>query len=163
MNMQGVVLHLMADALGSIIVILSGFLVKFAPDSIFNWSLYIDPILSILLSAFIIISALPLLKESSKVLLQTSRIDVQMLKKKILEVSFVTQITSFHLWSLDSLVNVSSIRLCVNSKLDNESYTHIKNTVRDLFKRNGVQSVTIEVEFDLPDSQQNFSKDNIVK
>ncbi len=163
MNMQGVVLHLMADALGSIIVILSGFLVKFAPDSIFNWSLYIDPILSILLSAFIIISALPLLKESSKVLLQTSRIDVQMLKKKILEVSFVTQITSFHLWSLDSLVNVSSIRLCVNSKLDNESYTHIKNKVRDLFKKNGVQSVTIEVEFDLPDSQQNFSKDNIVK
>ena len=163
MNMQGVVLHLMADALGSIIVILSGFLVKFAPDSIFNWSLYIDPILSILLSAFIIISALPLLKESSKVLLQTSRIDVQMLKKKILEVSFVTQITSFHLWSLDSLVNVSSIRLCVNSKLDNESYTHIKNKVRDLFKKNGVQSVTIEVEFDLPDSQKNFSKDNIVK
>ena len=163
MNMQGVVLHLMADALGSIIVILSGFLVKFAPDSIFNWSLYIDPILSILLSAFIIISALPLLKESSKVLLQTSRIDVQMLKKKILEVSFVTQITSFHLWSLDSLVNVSSIRLCVNSKLDNESYTHIKNKVRDLFKKNGVQSVTIEVEFDLSDSQQNFSKDNIVK
>jgi len=161
--MQGVVLHLMADALGSIIVILSGFLVKFAPDSIFNWSLYIDPILSILLSAFIIISALPLLKESSKVLLQTSRIDVQMLKKKILEVSFVTQITSFHLWSLDSLVNVSSIRLCVNSKLDNESYTHIKNKVRDLFKKNGVQSVTIEVEFDLPDSQKNFSKDNIVK
>ena len=163
MNMQGVVLHLMADALGSIIVILSGFLVKFAPDSIFNWSLYIDPILSILLSVFIIISALPLLKESSKVLLQTSRIDVQMLKKKILEVSFVTQITSFHLWSLDSLVNVSSIRLCVNSKLDNESYTHIKNKVRDLFKKNGVQSVTIEVEFDLSDSQQNFSKDNIVK
>ena len=55
-NMYGVYLHVLADAFGSIGVIISSLLIKF-----FGWQLA-DPIASILISALILASVVPLLQ-----------------------------------------------------------------------------------------------------
>ena len=62
MNMRAVFLHVLADALGSVIVILSALLNKYnhylhIPQSVI---ILIDPILSIVLVALITASTLPL-------------------------------------------------------------------------------------------------------
>ena len=81
MNMRGVFLHVMADALGSVIVIISA-VIMWKTD--WEYKLYVDPGLSILLVILILKSVWPLLIESALILLQTvpTHIDIEELKKK---------------------------------------------------------------------------------
>lgn len=82
MNMRGVFLHVLADALGSVIVCISALIIMFT-----NWSIkeYVDPTLSVLLVCLIMYSTWPLLVESAMILLQTvpTHIEVDDLRKKL--------------------------------------------------------------------------------
>jgi len=84
MNMRGVFLHVLADALGSVIVCISASIILFT-----NWSLkcYIDPLLSIIMVSLITYSTWPLLVESGMILLQTvpTHIEVDSLRRKLLQ------------------------------------------------------------------------------
>lgn len=62
-NMRGVYLHVLADTLGSVGVIISSFLIQQ-----FGWYIA-DPLCSLCISIMIFLSVLPLLKHSSSVLL----------------------------------------------------------------------------------------------
>lgn len=64
--MKGVFLHILADTLGSVGVIISAFLM-----SQFGWMIA-DPICSIFIATMIMISVYPLLRDSSAVLMQRS-------------------------------------------------------------------------------------------
>lgn len=57
MNMHGVFLHVLADALGSVIVIISALIVQYT-DWAFN--IYVDPALSVIMVCIISHSTLPL-------------------------------------------------------------------------------------------------------
>ena len=74
MNMRGVFLHVLSDALGSVIVIFSA-LIFWKTDWEFRF--YIDPALSILLVALILNSVWPLLRDSALILLQTVPTHIQ--------------------------------------------------------------------------------------
>lgn len=62
-NMQGVFLHILADLMGSIGVIISSILVQQ-----FGWFIA-DPVCSLFIAILILISVIPLLKQSAEVLL----------------------------------------------------------------------------------------------
>ena len=64
--MKGVFLHILADTLGSVGVIISAFLM-----SQFGWMIA-DPLCSMFIAAMIMISVYPLLRDSSAVLMQRS-------------------------------------------------------------------------------------------
>lgn len=74
MNMRGVFLHVLSDALGSVIVICSA-TVFWLTD--WKYKNYIDPALSILLVLLILHSVWPLLRESALILLQTVPTHIQ--------------------------------------------------------------------------------------
>lgn len=59
MNMRGVFLHVLADALGSIIVIISALIVQYTE---WEYNIYVDPALSIIMVIIIGHSTLPLCK-----------------------------------------------------------------------------------------------------
>ena len=62
-NMQGVFLHVLADTLGSVGVIISSFLIQQ-----FGWYIA-DPLCSMCIAIMIFLSVIPLLKHSSSLLL----------------------------------------------------------------------------------------------
>ena len=74
-NMNGVYLHVLADTLGSIGVLLSSFLIRR-----FSWH-WSDPACSVFISVLILTSAVPLLRESGRALL-----DAETLRKPFLAV-----------------------------------------------------------------------------
>lgn len=154
MNFHGVFLHLMADALGSVTVIISGLLVKYVPNNTMSWKLYVDPSLSILLSLFIMVSAFPLLKESSKILMQTSRVNSESIRHDILKIDGVVEIKSFHSWSLNSEKNIATVSLCVSS-LESHVCNKIKCNVKNLLSTNGIQSATVEFDYKISKSRAN--------
>ncbi|ORZ03989.1 cation efflux family-domain-containing protein [Syncephalastrum racemosum] len=62
-NMQGVFLHIMADTLGSVGVIVSTLLIQW-----FGWTGF-DPIASLFIAILIVLSVIPLIKDSASVLM----------------------------------------------------------------------------------------------
>lgn len=112
MNMRGVFLHVLSDALGSVIVIISA-LVYWLTD--WTYKGYIDPALSILLVILILHSVWPLLRDSALILLQTvpTHIQVDAIQRRLLsKVDGVLAVHEFHVWQLagDRIIASAHIR-----------------------------------------------------
>lgn len=84
MNMRGVFLHVLADALGSVIVCASACVIMFTD---FQYKDYVDPTLSVLMVTLILYSTWGLLVESAMILLQTvpTHIQIDSLQRKLLQ------------------------------------------------------------------------------
>lgn len=76
MNMRGAFLHVLSDALGSIIVVISALVVWLTE---WKYRFYLDPALSIFLVILILNSVWPLLRESALILLQTVPTHIQVM------------------------------------------------------------------------------------
>ncbi|XP_076312002.1 uncharacterized protein LOC143225825 isoform X1 [Tachypleus tridentatus] len=84
MNMKGVFLHVLADALGSVIVIISALIIWLTE---WKYRFYVDPALSVVMVCLIMASTCPLFIDSAKILLQTvpTHIQVDTLENKLLQ------------------------------------------------------------------------------
>lgn len=105
MNMRAVFLHVLADALGSVIVIISALLNKYQTQLSIpkRVTVYIDPVLCLALVVLILSSTLPLLKESALILLQTvpKEIKIKQLKHDIVEkIPGIIAVHELHVWKL---------------------------------------------------------------
>lgn len=144
MNMRGAFLHVLSDALGSVIVIISALVVRYTE---WEYKLYMDPALSILLVILILNSVWPLLRESALILLQTvpTHIQVDAIQRRLLEkVDGVLAVHEFHVWQLagDRIIASAHIR-CRNLS----EYMKIAEKVKEFFHNEGIHSTTIQPEF----------------
>uniref|UniRef100_A0A1B6D2D7 Cation efflux protein cytoplasmic domain-containing protein n=1 Tax=Clastoptera arizonana TaxID=38151 RepID=A0A1B6D2D7_9HEMI len=144
MNMRGVFLHVLADALGSVIVIASASIVWLTE---WKYRYYMDPVLSIVMVILILRSVWPLLQESALILLQTvpTHIQVDAIQRKLLDkVDGVLAVHEFHVWQLagDRIIASAHIR-CRNLS----EYMKIAEKVKEFFHNEGIHSTTIQPEF----------------
>ncbi|KEG06844.1 cation transporter protein [Trypanosoma grayi] len=132
-NLRGVYLHILADLLGSVSVMISSILIAFTGMRV------ADPICSVLSSAFIAISAFPLLEETGRVLLLSSQPYnsddfFQKSVSAIKEVSGVTTVDSFCAWSHSTAPRESTycaIRLSTHSLVD---HSNVRRSVKHCMK-----------------------------
>ena len=161
MNMRGVFLHVMADALGSVIVIISA-VIMWKTD--WEYKLYVDPGLSILLVILILKSVWPLLIESALILLQTvpTHIQVDSLQQKLMsQVDGILAVHEFHIWQLagDRIIASAHIR-CLNLAQymqvgvrvtvkagSSRNIFQVAEKVKEFFHNEGIHSTTIQPEF----------------
>lgn len=144
MNMRGVFLHVMADALGSVIVIISALVIWLTE---WEYRYYVDPALSIVMVLLIVKSTWPLLTESALILLQTvpTHIQVDSLQKKLLEeIDGVLAVHEFHVWQLAGDRIIASAHIRCRNLVD---YMHIAEKVKEFFHNEGIHSTTIQPEF----------------
>lgn len=144
MNMRGVFLHVLADAMGSVIVIASAAVVYLTD---WKYKYYIDPALSLILVLLILRSVWPLLQESALILLQTvpTHIQVDAIQRRLLDkVDGVLAVHEFHVWQLagDRIIASAHIR-CRNLS----EYMKIAEKVKEFFHNEGIHSTTIQPEF----------------
>jgi len=144
LNMKGVYLHVMADAMGSVVVIISA-LVIWLTD--WQYRMYIDPALSVFMVCLIMRSTWPLLRESALILLQTVPTHIQLddIQRKLLaQVDGVLAVHEFHVWQLagDRIIASAHIR-CRNLS----DYMKIAEKVKEFFHNEGIHSTTIQPEF----------------
>ncbi|CAG0885272.1 unnamed protein product [Darwinula stevensoni] len=144
MNMRGVFLHVLADALGSVIVIVSAAIIW---QTDWKYRFYLDPALSILMVILIMKSVWPLLVESAMILLQTvpTHIDMDRIKQQLLtEVDGVLAVHEFHVWQLTGNRIIASAHICCRNLHD---YIEIAKKVKEIFHNQGIHSTTIQPEF----------------
>ena len=144
LNMRGVFLHVMADALGSVVVIVSA-LVMWQTE--WEYKCYVDPALSLIMVMLLMCSVWPLLIESALILLQTvpTHINADLLKAKLLESSNgILAVHEFHIWRLAGDRIIASAHIgCLNMS----EYTKIAEHVKEFFHNEGIHSTTIQPEF----------------
>lgn len=149
LNMRGVFLHVMGDALGNIGVIVSA-LVIWLTD--YKWRFYVDPGISLVITLIILASAIPLCKAASRILLQAvpPGMSIDHIKEDIERLPGVIGSHHLHVWQLSDTKIVASIHLQVDTEIKGEGserYMRLARQVRRCLHAYGIHSSTIQPEF----------------
>lgn len=144
LNMEGVFLHVLGDALGNVGVIATAL---FIWKTDYSWRFYSDPLISVVITIIILSSALPLCKNSSRILLQATpqNISYDKVKKSVLNVTGVTGIHDLHIWNLTESLFIASLHVEISSSP--ESFLDIASDIKSLLHQFGIHSATIQPEF----------------
>jgi len=161
MNITGVFLHVLADALGSVVVIISASVIWLSDWEYRN---YLDPVLSLLIVIIICVSTWPLLRDSTLILLNSipSHIDLMDLEKRLVSsVNGVSSIHELHIWRLVGTRVVASCHLEVaEHSADQDPVQHnmmVARQVKEFFHKEGIHSTTIQLEFSQGSGECQFS------
>lgn len=164
LNMRGVFLHVMGDALGNIGVIATALFIWLTP---FWWRFYADPAISLVITVIILLSAIPLCKAASRILLQAvpAGISVDDIKDDINRLPGIISCHHLHVWQLSDTKLVASLHVQVGFDFKGEGSARYMNLARDIrscLHAYGIHSSTIQPEFCLdptlsPPSSQNDS------
>lgn len=123
------------------------------PDNKLHWTLYVDPITSLVLTGLILYTTLGLLKVPMMILMQTvpphidpKKIESELIKLAKDEYETTINIHHLHVWTLsgDKIVGTVHIKL-VDVGLD--KFNKLVKDAKDIFHRNGIHHLTIQPEF----------------
>ncbi|CAI4048783.1 Zn(2+) transporter ZRC1 SKDI_13G3740 [Saccharomyces kudriavzevii IFO 1802] len=144
LNMHGVFLHVMGDALGNIGVIAAAL---FIWKTEYSWRFYSDPIVSMIITIIIFSSALPLSRRASRILLQAtpSTISADQIQREILAVPGVIAVHDFHVWNLTESIYIASIHVQIDCAPD--KFISSAKLIRKIFHLHGIHSATVQPEF----------------
>ncbi|CAG8589411.1 1234_t:CDS:2 [Funneliformis mosseae] len=143
LNMQGVFLHVLGDALGNIGVIGTGLFIYLTN---FSWRFYADPIVSLILTVIIFSSAVPLVKSASFILLQgvPAGIPIEDVRSEIKKLTGVLSVHELHIWQLSDTKRIGSVHVLLTPSAD---YMEIAGNIRKLLHAHGIHSSTIQPEY----------------
>lgn len=139
-NMHGIFLHIVADTLGSVGVVISTLLTNY-----FGWSGF-DPLASILIAVLIFASSIPLITSSAKTLLLSLDDNQDYLLRDILnDVSITSGVAGYTVpkfWQADEKIRGT---LHVQYQ-DGVNSTVVRDKVESRFKKDGIDNVFIQME-----------------
>ncbi|XP_033820669.1 zinc transporter 7 isoform X1 [Periophthalmus magnuspinnatus] len=139
--LQGVLLHIIADTLGSIGVIISAILMQ-------KYDLMIaDPICSMLIALLIGVSVVPLLKESIGILMQRTppSLDHALPEcyQRVQQLQGVYNLQDPHFWTLCTDVYIGTIKLLVSPDADTR---WIQSQAHNIFTQAGVRQLYVQID-----------------
>lgn len=146
LNAKAAYLEVFADMLASCAVIVAGLIIMCT-----GWYLA-DPILSAILSIFIVSRTWGLLKESVEILMESAprEFDLEALTKAFLAVDGVVQAHDLHVWTITSGLLAMSCHLTIEPQADSQAVLSQVNLLMD--KDFKISHTTIQIE--LADSKR---------
>jgi cobalt-zinc-cadmium efflux system protein len=146
LNLRGVFLHMLGDALVSCGVVIAGGLILFTGS---GWP---DPVASLLVAVFIFVGAWRILREALDVLMEgTPRgLAVRDVSAAIGRVPGVRGVHHVHVWCLSADFRALSCHVVVIDQPISAAGLVIEEVRQTLLRQFGITHVTIQVESDLP-------------
>lgn len=137
LNRKAVNLHMLEDTLGWIVVLIGAVIMRFTDLT------FLDPLMSVGVAVFILISSAGNLKESLGIFLEKSPdgISADEIKKHILSVDGVSDVHHIHLWSMDGFNNFITMHIVTD-----ENEAEVKEKIRHELSRHGITHSVIETE-----------------
>ena len=144
-------LHFLEDTLGWVTVILMAIVLRFT-----DWYI-LDPLLSLVISFFILSKALPRFWRTLKIFLDAvpEGVDIQKIKTDLAELDHVASINQLNLWTMDGLEKNAIVHVCLKEM---EHMETCKESIRIFLKDCGFQNITIEVDANLESHQAHKRK-----
>ncbi len=139
LNAQGAFLHMAADTLVSVGVLISGVVISFT-----GWNV-IDPIIGLVVAAVILVGTWDLLSESLRLSMDAvpKGIDVDEIKEHIKEVPGVKEIHHVHIWPVSTTETALTAHAVIGE--DSEPEEIVIGIKREL-REHGISHATIETE-----------------
>jgi len=139
--MTGVYLHILADTLGSVGVIISSILIQQ-----FGWYIA-DPLCSLAIAIMIFVSVIPLLKHTSSILLLRTpgnkHNNYKALLERVLDIEGVSSYRDDHLWELSSTSLVSTLHV----QIENGAYEQLVSAqITGILKEMKLSNLTVQLE-----------------
>ena len=144
-------LHFLEDTLGWVAVILMAIVLRFT-----DWYI-LDPLLSLVISIFILSKAIPRFWSTLKIFLDAvpEGVDIKQVKSDLEQLDHVASINQLNLWTMDGLEKNAIVHVCLK---ENEQMELCKESIRRKLKDCGFQNITIEIDADLETHQAHKRK-----
>ncbi|MCR5942703.1 cation transporter [Ochrobactrum sp. XJ1] len=142
MNIRAAFLHNVADALGSVGVIIAGTVIL-----IYGWT-WIDPAITLLIAGYILWQAFTEIGGSIRVLMMATPEDVDLEKvvADLLSVKFIEDVHHVHVWALDEGHKALEAHLVV-ADLSLADVARVKRAARKILRnKHGIGHCTLEIE-----------------
>jgi len=139
-NLEGVLRHSAADALGSLGVVVAGAFVLAGGSDV------VDPIVSLLISALILASSWRLIKEPFDVLMEAAPagVDVEGVGRTICEEQGVRSVHDLHVWTVTSGFRAIAAHVVVSADADRDLIRRrLELTLRESFD---IEHTTLQME-----------------
>lgn len=139
-NVRGALLHVMADLLGSVAALTSGVVILLS-----GWTA-IDPLLSLFISALILVSALRLLLEAFHVVMEgvPPEIKLASVGNSMARIEGVRSVHDLHVWRLDSHTIALSAHVIVDNLASWEPV--LRRLKKHLDETYGIDHITLQPE-----------------
>ncbi len=140
LNVRGAYLEVMADALGSVGVIVAAILLE-----VFGW-VWADPIAAAVIGVWILPRTWHLGRHAVRILLQAApaRVSLEVLAGELAAIDGVVEVHDLHVWTLTSEMDAASAHLVAADGADHHA---VLDQARDLLtERYGVAHGTFQVE-----------------
>jgi cobalt-zinc-cadmium efflux system protein len=136
-NSKAIMLHLLEDVLGWVAVLIGAIVIYFT-----HWY-WIDPLLSILIAVFIISRAVPNLKHTLKIFLQSvpEHLNISFIKGEISKIEGVQGLHDIHAWTLDGNYNVMSMHVVTEG-----IRPKVREQIENILLANKVHHPTVQIE-----------------
>ncbi|PHH88297.1 hypothetical protein CDD83_7717 [Cordyceps sp. RAO-2017] len=156
MGMNAMMLHVLGDALGNVGVIITALIIWLT-----DWpgKIYADPAVSLVITAIILKTSIPLTLATARVLLQATpeNISIQEIRQDIERLPGVVSCHHIHVWQLSDTKIVASLHLQVSFPINShsgEKYMQLAKRARKCLHGYGIHSATIQPEFCLDQTHQ---------
>ena len=139
LNIRGAFLHMAADTLVSIGVVISGIVIKHT-----DWFI-IDPILSIIIAIVILVSTWELLRDSMRLALDgvPEGIEMEEVMQAMQGTAHVTDVHHLHIWAMSTTENALTAHVVID---DEHEASAVRKTLKEALRTQGINHATIEIE-----------------
>lgn len=144
LNMKGAYLHLLADALVSVGVVVSGLVIGYT-----GW-FWLDPAMGIVVAVVILVGTWSLLSDSLRLTLDGVPVGIELgeVQKIVRAVPGVVAVDHVHIWAMSTTENALTAHLTVKPDLTNNQVVMVKKEVRHELEHLGIEHATLEVNTD---------------
>lgn len=139
LNMKGAFLHMVADTLVSVGVLLSGIVISFTGFTI------IDPIISLAIAVVILFSTWSLLADSLRLSMDgvPRNVDMDAVAKALADNTGVMGVHHLHVWAMSTTENALTAHIVV---CDVAKMEELKHRIKERLAQEGIAHATLEFE-----------------
>ena len=141
LNIRGAFLHMAADTLVSIGVVISGIVISFT-----GWFI-IDPIISLVIAVVILVSTWELLHDSMRLALDgvPEGIEVEEVSEAMRGTDHVKDVHHLHIWAMSTTENALTAHVVID---DEHEASSVRKALKETLSAKGITHATIEIEND---------------
>lgn len=139
LNIRGAFLHMAADTLVSIGVVVSGIIISHT-----GWFI-IDPIIGIVIAVVILVSTWELLRDSMRLALDgvPEGIEVEEVMQAMRDTAHVTDVHHLHVWAMSTTENALTAHVVID---DEHEASAVRKALKEALHEQGITHATIEIE-----------------
>ena len=148
-NVRGAYLHMLADALLSLGVVVGGVIIYFT-----HW-FWVDPLISIALVVFILLGTWNLLRRSIRMSMDAvpENISFSQVKETIKRIEGVKDVHHIHIWSMSSMENALTAHIVIDERSSFPETENLKHRIKHELLHLHISHATLEFEMNSADCE----------